>query len=189
MKKVFLTVAILSLVACSSPTSTTPNVVAKPDFNVPVGKQQTERLRGVWAHTFTITSTFTDKHELTSAVTESTGTPGDYFISGKDSYGEGSGGGFNTKLQQFLVVTLHPAFTFDDAYAFNLDSSGTVASGCYYLYTHSGNLSNCFALSGRKIASLNTAFLHSKAGRFAPTAMVQNLGLTQGFQAIRSSMR
>jgi hypothetical protein len=170
MKKALIFV-MLCLAACSSPTTTptpttttgtppviTPPVVKPPVDSTPIGKQQTERLRGAWAHTFTLGSTvFTDKHELTSAVTESTSTPGDYLILGKSQGGAGTGGGYSNKNKTFLVLTLHPTFSFDDAYIFDLDSSGTIASGCYFLFRHTGDLGNCYELNGNKIASLSTS--------------------------------
>jgi hypothetical protein len=172
-------------VACSSPTVTP--VTTPPVTTVPFNKQQTERLRGAWEHTFKIINTFMDKHELTSVITEITNTPGDYLIVGKDAFGDRAGGGFNAKLQQFVVLTLHPSLTFDDAYIFNLDSSGTIATGCYYLYSHSGSVSSCYSLSGKKITSINLAFIRSRASR-ATIEITENQELIRYFQSIRENL-
>jgi hypothetical protein len=198
MKKI-LFITLVFLAACSSPTTTTttpttttgtppvitPPVVKPPADPTQIGKQQTERLRGAWAHTFTLGSTvFTDKHELTSAVTESTSTPGDYLILGKSQGGAGTGGGYSNKNKTFLVLTLHPTLSFDDAYVFDLDSSGTIASGCYFFYRHTGDLGNCYELAGKKITSLNS--VSSTTQRLGISALaVRFQGLRDALQGIR----
>jgi hypothetical protein len=195
MKKLlFLAVSLLA--ACSTPSGTpvtqvTPPVVTPPVV-VPFGKTQTERLRGAWSHTFTIASTtFTDKHELTSALTESTSTPGDYLIFGKNQYAAATGGGYNTKLKDFLVLTLNPnsVATFDDVYEFTLDSNSQSATGCYYLYYHNGNLSRCYALTGRKIASLNGSSLQNQSLKTRNVELQSNPGLQREFNKFRVGLK
>ena len=112
-------------------------------------KSKTEQLIGGWEFTYTIISTWTDQYYLSGEATESTSEPGVYYVYGTDEWDELVIAGYDPDLQKYTLFD--SGNTIDQFYTFDLPSSET-AQGCYYLITKStGEISSCYAMTGKRL--------------------------------------
>ena len=115
-------------------------------------RQQAERLIGTWEFSFNIGPvSFTDTYRL-STVRESSVTPGDWYISGTDEYGDLVLALYSSELEMFSMFIW--GITVDQHYTFDFVGSNTV-SGCYYNRRKyvDDSWSPCYPMTGARTSS------------------------------------
>lgn len=138
-----------------------PALAFEPETETQTGdtnRDKTLLLKGNWAFTYTIISTYTDKINLTDLVTSTTLESG-WAMYGYDPYGNKDViGAYFPSTKNWAV--LDDGSTIDNYYRFTTDGSKVLPGGCYYLISPSGstNLGTCRTLTGTKTANKNVLF-------------------------------
>lgn len=115
-------------------------------------RELTKSLAGDWRFTYTIgSSTWTKDYWLDlNDVWESSSIPGQYYIGGKDQYGDFIFAGYSIFLKKYSL--LDEASAFNRYFSFSYTSSDRV-SGCYYqVDTSDGSLSACYPMTGTQLS-------------------------------------
>jgi hypothetical protein len=119
---------------------------------LPNNEQQIRRLLGTWTFSYQILSNYTSNYTLTT-VTESTTESGNYSISGTDEYGDSVIAEYDPKYDDFSL--LDKSISINNLFIFKFTSEDAV-SGCYYLISaETSELSDCFNMTGTRIAKSN----------------------------------
>lgn len=131
-----------------------PAIPAPPATPVPTdssNRSQTERLAGTWQFIYTILSSFSQTYTLDlSTVSESSASPGQYYIFGTDTYGNNDViAGYDPETKSFLLLDL--SWIIDRFFVFDFTGNDSV-SGCYYQVYPAGsaNLSSCYTMNGTR---------------------------------------
>jgi hypothetical protein len=115
-------------------------------------EQQIRRLLGTWTFSYKILNDYTSDYTLTT-VEESTTEPGNYSILGTDEYGDSVIAEYDPKYDDFSL--LDKSISINNFFIFKFTSEDTV-SGCYYLIpAETSELSDCFNMTGTRIAKSN----------------------------------
>lgn len=142
----FSCIFALGLVACSSPSTVTPQPTT------PFNQVQTERLAGTWNFNYQIINNFTQVYTLTTT-RESTSRPGEYYMAGTDQYGDLIVAGYDPKENDFSL--LDPGTVIDRFFIFNITSgANTSVNGCYYqIDASTKEFSDCYSMTGVRVSS------------------------------------
>jgi hypothetical protein len=128
-----------------------PSSTTTPDIEGTTTGSEVQILSGTWTFSYKILNDYTSSYTLTT-VKESTTEPGKYYIFGTNEYGDPVFAEYNSEYKSYALFDRGTLF--DQFFTFNFTSEDTV-SGCYYMILETSESSECYNMTGIRIAKSN----------------------------------